>query len=271
MIDPRWFQIISLSLLLLVGKFALHFDLSWLQIALTMVSVFLFQWIGSKAVKLPRVEYKSAAISGLSLCLLLRTNILWLVVAGAAIAILSKFFIRVNGKHIFNPTNLGIAMLLFGTDEAWVSPGQWGSATVLAFAIVCFGGVVVFKALRNDVALMFIASFAAMIVYRAAWLGDPAWIPVHQLESGALLIFTFFMISDPKTTPNARSARFLYAVVVAAVAYHFRFRMFDPNALIYALVLCSPLVPLLDLMFRDSLYYWNRLSSAGMKPAGSTA
>jgi len=271
MTDPRWFQIASLTVLLFFGKLTLGFDLTWLQILLTMTAVFFFQWLGTRLVQLPRVEYKSAAISGLSLCLLLRTNYLSLVLAAAAIAILSKFFIRVNGKHVFNPTNLGIAVLLAGTDLAWVSPGQWGSAVVFAFAVVCAGGLVVFKALRNDVALTFLISFAAMIASRAIWLGDPAWIPLHQLESGALLIFTFFMISDPKTTPNARSARVLYAVIVAATAYYFRFRLFDPNALIYALVLCSPLVPLLDLLFRGSLYEWNQLTPAGLRPAGSSA
>ncbi len=271
MVDPRWFQILSLVTLLFAGKTLLAFDLSWAQVGVSMTSVLVFQYLGSRLVNLPRVELKSAIISGLSLSLLFRSSSLWLVVLAAGIAILSKFFIRVKGKHVFNPTNIGIAILLALTPAAWVSPGQWGSATVLAFAIVCFGGLTVFRSLRSDVTLTFLAAYSALLFQRAIWLGDPLVIPFHQLESGALLIFAFFMISDPKTTPNARSARCLFAIIVALAAYYFRFKLFDPNGLMYALALCSPLVPILDMIFGGTLFDWNKLRPTVLQPAAEAS
>ena len=60
--------------------------------------------------------------------------------------------------------------------------------------------------------LAFLAFYAGAPLGRALWLGEPLAIPLHRLESGALLLFTFFMISDPKTTPDSRAGRILFAV-----------------------------------------------------------
>ena len=103
---------------------------------------------------------KSALISALSLCLLLRTDHLLLAGAAASVAVLSKVLIRVRDKHVFNPTNFALIVMLVTTDAAWVSPGQWGTA-LLAFAFACAGLLVVHRATRSDVTLAFLASYAA--------------------------------------------------------------------------------------------------------------
>ena len=86
---------------------------------------------------------KSALISALSLCLLLRTDWLALAALAAVVAVGSKFLIRVRDKHVFNPTNLAIVALMLATDGAWVSPGQWGSHAALGFFLACAGLLVV--------------------------------------------------------------------------------------------------------------------------------
>jgi Na+-translocating ferredoxin:NAD+ oxidoreductase RnfD subunit len=63
--------------------------------------------------------------------------------------------------------------------------------------------MVIHRAMRSDVSYAFILTFAAILFARALWLGDPWTIPLKQLQSRALLLFTFFMISDPKTTPDS--------------------------------------------------------------------
>ena len=87
-------------------------------------------------------------------------------------------------------------------------------------------------------------------------------IQLHQLQNGALLIFAFFMISDPKTTPNRSSTRILYGVLVASVAYVIQFVFYEPNAPIIALILSAPLVPVLDWLMRGQNYRWNRPAAA---------
>jgi Na+-translocating ferredoxin:NAD+ oxidoreductase RnfD subunit len=92
---------------------------------------------------------------------------------------------------------------------------------------------------------------------RAIWLGDPLAIPLHQSQNGALLIFAFFMISDPKTTPDARIGRIIYASLVASVAYVIQFVFYETSAPVLALAVCAPVVPVIDAMFRGRIYRWD--------------
>jgi Na+-translocating ferredoxin:NAD+ oxidoreductase RnfD subunit len=144
------------------------------------------------------------------------------------------------------------------TNRVWVSPGQWGSVTFFAFLIACLGGLVVNRASRSDVTYAFILYYCALMFGRSLWLGEPMTIPLHRLESGALLLFTFFMISDPKTTPDARTGRILFAAIVAFGAWYIQFRMFRTNGLLWSLAICSTLTPLIDLVLRASRYTWTR-------------
>ena len=125
--------------------------------------------------------------------------------ARGGVAIAGKFLFRIRRKHVFNPTNGGIVAMLLLTDQVWVSPGQWGSVAFFGFLMACLGGLVVNRASRSDVTYAFIAFYCALIFGRSLYLGEPMTIPLHRLQSGALLLFTFFMISDPKTTPDSKS------------------------------------------------------------------
>jgi hypothetical protein len=169
-----------------------------------------------------------------------------LYVLAAVLAIGSKFLIRVDGKHVFNPANFAIVALVMATGDAWVSPGQWGRETLLMFAFAGLGMLVLSRAKRLDVALTFLAAYAGLLLARAAYLGDPLTIPIQQLQSGALMLFTFFMITDPKTTPDHRLARVGYAAAVAAIAFALQYQAYMPVGIMYALFLAAPFVPLID-------------------------
>ena len=77
--------------------------------------------------------------------LLLKAGSPWVLVLGASVAIASKFFLRIDGKHVFNPGNLGIAAAVLLTGDAWVSPGQWGSGAALVFLVGAAGCMVVLR------------------------------------------------------------------------------------------------------------------------------
>ncbi len=258
--DPRYYQIAVLSSLVAYGLLILSFDVSLENVVLLISSALLTQYACTKFLRLPKFEPKSGLISSLSLCLLLRSNSTALLVVAAIVTVVSKFLIRWNGKHIFNPTNFGIAIVVFVTGNAWVSPGQWGSGALFAALLALCGCAVVFRAARSDVTFAFLGFYSALLVLRAIRLGDPLTIPMHQLESGALILFSFFMISDPRTTPDARIGRIVFAAAVAGLAYHLRFSYFSPNALIYALVLVSPFTVLLDYLFPAQKYQWSDTS-----------
>ncbi len=256
--DPRYYQVAVLSGLLVFGIGVLEFGIRWQNAVTIIATAQLVQYLGTRLAGLPRFDPLSALITSLSLTLLLRTGHVGLAAAAAAIAIGSKFLVRVNGKHIFNPANVALVTLMLASDHAWVSSGQWGSAAIGAFALACLGFLVLTRAKRAATTIGFLLFFGALLFGRALWLGDPLSIPVHQLQNGALLIFAFFMISDPKTTPDAPAGRILYAAIVATLAFVIQFVHYVPNGPILALVFTAPLVPVIDGLLQGSHYQWHQ-------------
>jgi enediyne biosynthesis protein E5 len=259
--DPRLYQILVLASLLVYGVVRLDLEVRPPLAAAMLATALLAQYACTRIWRLPAFDPKSALISGLSLCLLLRTDAsalgVALGVAAALVTIAGKFVIRWRGKHLFNPTNFGIVALMLATDgKVWVSPGQWGSAALFGFLVACLGGLVVNRATRSDVTYAFLASYLGVVFGRALWLGQPLTIPFHQLASGAFLIFTFFMISDPKTTPDSRAGRLLFALLVALGAGFVHFVLYRPNGLILSLFFLSPIVPLIDRLLPGRRYVW---------------
>jgi len=256
-LDPRLYQIASLSTLLLYGVIWLHFDISVIQIAVTLATALLTQYAGTRFYNLPAFDPKSPLISALSLCLLLRTDHLAVAALASFVAIGSKFVIRWKDKHVFNPTNLALVVMI-GSGLGWISPGQWGQVAWFGFLVACFGSLVVTRAARADVTLSFLSFYVGLLFARAVWLGDPLTIPLHQIESGALLIFAFFMISDPKTTPDSRAGRIVYALIVTLAALYVQFGLFRPNGPLWGLIACAPFVPLIDRLLPAVRYDWSR-------------
>jgi Na+-transporting NADH:ubiquinone oxidoreductase subunit NqrB len=254
--DPRLFQIAALSALAVYGLAVLRFDTTLPRALLVLGTALATQFACTRIFRLPRFDPKSAAISALSLCLLLRSDDVRLLAVAAVLAVASKFLLRWKGKHIFNPTNFAIVALLLSGAGVWVSPGQWGSAAVFAFAMAGAGALVVNRASRSDVTLAFLAAWFALLFGRSLWLGEPLAIPLHRLESGALVLFAFFMISDPKTTPDSRAGRILFGALVAAGAWYVQFRLFRTNGLVWSLAACSLFVPLIDAVLPGPLYSW---------------
>jgi Na+-transporting NADH:ubiquinone oxidoreductase subunit NqrB len=255
--DGRYFQIAALGTLLAFSMSFLDLGARALPSALAIAGALATQAVCSRLWRLPSIDLRSPLITGLSLSLLLRADEPWLHAAAGIIAIASKFVLRLDGKHVWNPAGLAIVVLLFGTDHVWISPGQWGASLWFA-TLVAFLAILVLQAARRaDVALFFLGCHAALLFARAFWLGDPLAIPLHQLESGSLLIFSFFMISDPRTTPDARLARILFALAVALLAHYLAFFLQMRPALYVALIALSPVNPLLDRIFRAERFQWS--------------
>ena len=255
-IDPRLYQIAVLASLLAYGVIWLDFGVSWGRIAVVLATCLATQFVCTRSYRLPRYDPRSALISGLSLSLLMRTAHPALAVIAAVVAISSKFLIRIDDRHIFNPTNFGLVVMMCLTDQVWVSPGQWGSVAFFGFLLACLGGIVVNRAARSDVTYAFLAFYLTIIVARTLWLGDPTSISLHQLQSGGLVLFAFFMISDPKTTPNSRAGRVAFALLVAVGAAYVQFAMYRPNGLLWSLVVSALAVPVINRWLPGASYTW---------------
>ncbi len=254
--DPRHFQIAVLGFLIAYGAIGLDFEIRPAVALGAVIAALASQLVFSRLWRLPSFDPRSALISALSLCLLLRTTSLSTALIAGFLAVGSKFLLRFRGKHCFNPTAFALVAVLLLTDNAWVSAGQWGAAPLFGLAVAGFGSLVLWRARRSDVTWAFLGSYALLLFGRALWLGDPLVIPLHAMKSGAFLIFAFFMISDPRTTPDSRAGRIAFAALVAAGALFIRFEFYHTNALIWSLVICAPLVPLFDRIFECARYEW---------------
>jgi len=266
--DPRCYQIAVLGTLVTFGITGLDFVIRWQNVLAILVTAQAAQYLGTRLAGLDRFDPLSALITSLSLTMLFRTDVALLAALAAAIAIGSKFLVRFNGKHVFNPANFAIVTLMFASDRAWISSGQWGSATLGAFALACLGFLVLTRAKRAETTIAFLGAYAALLFGRALWLGDPLEIPLHQLQNGALLIFAFHMISDPKTTPNTAVGRIAFGSLVAAVAYTIQFVFYEPHGPVIALILCAPVVPLIDFLLRGEIYRWDRPAGTPIRTKG---
>jgi Na+-transporting NADH:ubiquinone oxidoreductase subunit NqrB len=254
--DARHFQIAALSFLLGINFVWIDFGAKPLYSALAIGSALATQIVCSRLFGLKQLDLRSPLITGLSLSLLLRADAAWLPALAGTIAIASKFVLRVDGRHLFNPAGLAIVILLLMTGGVWISPGQWGTSLWLAALLAFFAILVLQAAERSDIALFFLGGHAALLVTRALWLGDPLAIPLHQLQSGSLLIFAFFMISDPRTAPDSRAGRLLFAIAVAVVAHYLAFFMQIRPALYIALIGLSPTTVLLNRMIPAKKFEW---------------
>ena len=180
--DPRHFQIATLFSLLILLIFWRGQAVNAEVFCGILAGGLLAQWAGTRWARLAKLELKSALVSCLSLMLLLKTNHWGWAMGAAAFAIGSKFLFRAQNRHLFNPTNLGLAAALLSTDQVWLSHGQWGhgpfgsSSPVAPVLRSVFGAPV-----RCHPGLH--RFWAALLLGRAAYLGDLS-IPTHSLQTG---------------------------------------------------------------------------------------
>jgi len=254
--DARHYQIAALGTLLAINLAWIDFGITPLGALLSIGGAVAMQALCTNLWELPALDVRSALITGCSLALLLRVDDPLLYAGAGAVAILSKFVLRLDGKHIWNPATFAIVALRYGTDDAWVAPGQWGTTLWFAALLGCLAAMVLQRSRRVDTAFFFLASHAALLTARALWLGDPWAIPLHQLESGSLLLFAFFMVTDPRTTPDHRLGRCAFAAAVAALGHWLAFFEQLREALYLALFLLAPMVPLLDRLLPARRFAW---------------
>jgi Na+-transporting NADH:ubiquinone oxidoreductase subunit NqrB len=255
-LDPRALQILALGTFLTFGVLLRDFSIQWQQVGLTFGAALGTQAFWLRRLGLRRVGYLSAIVTAFGLSVLVRADSLWAHPLIAVLAISSKFVLRIDGRHFFNPANLGAVLAAWIVPGAWLSPGQWGSDLAAGVWFLALGTLVTQRSRRIDAGWCFLAFFVALSGLRVLVLGQPAQVLVHQAGSGALLLFGFFMISDPMTTPLAIPARIGFAALVALAAFGWQYALFMPHALVTALFALSPMVPWLNRRIPAAGFAW---------------
>jgi len=255
--DPRYFQIIFLSSFLTYGVFALGWDGN-MSHYLTLIATCLFvQFLGILFLKLPIHSLRSALITSLGLCLLFKAGEIPYFILAGVLAIGSKFLIRHKNKHIFNPANFGVMVPLLISDKTWISPGQWGSDLALLFFFGAAGLMILLRISRLETGLTFLLTyFCISIGYDLLYLGWDLDFVLHKMTNGALLLFAFFMITDPMTIPNRRAIRIIWAASIGVLTFTIGKSFAIHTAAMWVLLAGAPLVPVLDRLFPSKKYQW---------------
>jgi Na+-transporting NADH:ubiquinone oxidoreductase subunit NqrB len=280
--DARDYQILFLALFLWLGistrDWTLRFDLMSVVVASCLITQILASlWFDRLEAKkksnstpqyhsyskfygffqfLSRTSLKSATITSLSLCLLLRSNSYQTMALAGCLAILSKFIFHRDQKHFFNPANFGIIAALLLTEDAWVSPGQWGDDRWYLMLFIIAGGAIVRKVGRWDTSMTFLLSYGALEAVRNLYLGWSWDVWSHHFMSGNLLLFAFFMISDPRSIPNAKETRIIWAAIIALITFILRDYYYMSNAIFWALFVTAPLTIWLDRWYSAARFNW---------------
>jgi Na+-transporting NADH:ubiquinone oxidoreductase subunit NqrB len=267
--DARYFQIIFQFTFLSYGIFYLGWKAEWWLYTIYLATSLLTQLLFESARSLTNGNHRplpaklktslpSAVISALGLCLLLKTNSITVAVLAAFISIASKYILHINAKHIFNPSALAIVVTVFLMQNAWISPGQWGSGTVILFAVCCLGFIITTKVQKLDVSGAFLLSFGGLLFIRQViFVGWPLDYFIQSISTGSVLLFCFFMISDPKTSPNHPIVRITWSIVVGIISFYLSTFKFINGAPVLVLICSQPIVPLLDKLFKAAPFQWH--------------
>lgn len=274
--DARDYQIIFLSLFLVLGIGTRDWTLRPELILVVMLTCWLTQslaeitstWQNLQTQKLSYTDstnivlrpvissLRSATITGLGLSLLLRADSYNTMILAGFLAISSKFILKVSDKHFFNPANFGIISVLILTDDAWVSPGQWGEDWWYALLFAGAGGVVLKRVGRWDTTAAFLCFYALLEAIRNFTLGWTWDVFLHRLTSGSLLLFALFMMTDPRSIPNAKISRLIWAGCIAILTFILRNQFYVSTAVFWALFALSPLTVILDYIWSAPKFSW---------------
>ena len=255
--DARHYQILYLSTFLVYGIFELSWEIPLLQIALVVGCAVSTQMIWTAITKGKWNSWKSAVITALGLCLILKSTSLWTLAIAAVVAISSKFILRIKKKHLFNPANFGIIFAIVIFQDAWISPGQWGSDALFLFVLSVMGGIILFKIGRLETSLVFLGSLFLMEYFRTVvYQGWEMDVLFHKFSSGTLLLFAFFMITDPMTIPNSRKSRVIWSLILAGATFVLTNYIQIYTAPIWILFFMTPITVLLDKVFPSVKFEW---------------
>ncbi len=244
--DPRLLLSTTFLCLHTLGQVEFHFALSIPQIFAALLSCGLLEAAIAFHKKRVLLWPASALLTGNGIAFILRVpgtqhgdwwsfHGVWIYVAVGVVSILSKYLIQFRGRHVFNPSNLGLVLCFLILGSSRVEPLQfwWGPmspALVIVLGVIVVGAFVILSRVGLlAVAALFWVTFAAGLgiltlsghAFSANWhLGPVAdgyfWRVL--ITSPEVFIFLSFMITDPQTAPASRTGRRIYAIGIGLLS-----------------------------------------------------
>lgn len=192
----------------------------------------------------------SAYTTGISVGILVRSPMLWPFALCSVISIMSKYVLRVKGRHLWNPSNFGLCVFFFPAaygllDVAPLSV-QWGNNVWPMLVIWVIGLITIWRVKRAHITVTYIVAFVVLSFVRSLITGDAFLAEVAPITGPMYQLFALFMITDPKTTVSSPRGEVVVTVLIAVVELFLRLGEFVA-APFYALFLVGPVAMLVDI------------------------
>jgi enediyne biosynthesis protein E5 len=206
------------------------------------------------------VHPASAYITGISVGILIRSPAYWPYALCGAISITSKYVLRVNGRHLWNPSNFGISAMLFLAGETVGSLSiQWGNYLWPMLVIWAVGALIIWRLRRFHITATYVLAFLAYAWLRSVITGSPWQSEIAPITGPMYQLFIFFMITDPKTTVRSKTGQCIVAFAVASLEMVLRLAQ-NVYAPYYALFIVGPIALLIEMWLA---WYRARRAAAG--------
>jgi Na+-transporting NADH:ubiquinone oxidoreductase subunit NqrB len=245
--DQRYIAPLFITLVLIGAHFSVGALESPWKTALAISASILTEVVLGKIFtgKVPHLA--SAYISGISVGILARSPFFWPFAVCAILSTASKYVLRVDNRHIWNPSNFGMAAMLFLAPEVFASLSiQFGNSIGPMIVIWILGTVIISRLKRFHICFTYVISFLLLAGLRSAITGHSYWAEVAPITGPMYQLFTFFMITDPKTTVSNKKGQIAVAILVAVVECIFRLFQ-NVHAPYYALFFVGPTANLIEI------------------------
>ncbi|MDF1799692.1 MAG: hypothetical protein P1V81_10985 [Planctomycetota bacterium] len=256
---PKTLITILITLILVVGEWRYGMMGGFEKLAMTLGICVAVELLLSLFLLGRRPRLQSAYITGTSLSLLLRpaAGLSWPFLVGGALAIGSKYVLRYRDRHLWNPSNFTLALLvLIAPAQVALLSHELGNDLFANSIIWLVGLAVVTRARVLHVTLSYAGAFALFAMLRSALAGTPGLAELAPLTGPMYQLLCLFMLTDPPTTVSTKRGRMLVAVTIAALECVFRLandfelplaELVAPAPAIIALFVVGPIALALDL------------------------
>jgi Na+-translocating ferredoxin:NAD+ oxidoreductase RnfD subunit len=257
-LENRYIAPIFITLILLVGDLSFGILESYQKTLLAIAASIVAELILSRLFfgKWPNIA--SAYITGISVGILIRSPAHWPYAVCSIVSITSKYVLRVKGRHIWNPSNFGISVMLFLAPETVANLSiQWGNHLLPMVVIWVLGSVIIYRLKRFHISGLYVVSFLIFAFVRSWLTGSPWQSEIAPITGPMYQLFIFFMITDPRTTVRSKMGQCIAVICVALLEMILRLNQVV-YAPFYALFVVGPMAMLIE-MWLDS----RRTSAAG--------
>jgi Na+-translocating ferredoxin:NAD+ oxidoreductase RnfD subunit len=245
--DSRYIAPLFISFILLVGHLFYGILESYERTALAIVAALVTELVLGRIFFGKWLNLASAYITGISVGILIRSPAFWPFALCSVISIMSKYVLRVKGRHLWNPSNFGICVLLFLAPETVAALTiQWGNFIWPMLVIWILGSIIIWRAKRFHISATYVVSFCAFAFLRSWITGDPWRSEISPITGPMYQLFVFFMVTDPKTTVKSKKWQCIVVFLVAFVEMLLRLNQVI-YAPLYALFIVGPTAMLIEI------------------------